>query len=193
MSVNMEEDFRWTQACASTTRIEAVLSALRPCARPPFAMERLHRHGPDHLLYHCPNAEPGGKCADLLLTPLELIDRIAALVPPPRKHRLRHFGVSAPNSPLREFVTAMVRSDSGTSHKASENCFCMVAQLQRAGALAEVAWDARHVHFAQMLDHDDQFQLRPRRLPGRVAQGIRHLEAGRRAVHARPPERTLWS
>jgi hypothetical protein len=91
---------------------------LRYCARPPFAMERLHRHGPDHLLYHCPKPQPGGKCADLLLTPLELIDRIAALVPPPRKHRLRYFGVFAPNSPLREFVTAMVRSDSGATRTA---------------------------------------------------------------------------
>jgi hypothetical protein len=33
--------------------------------------------------------------------PLELIDRIAALVPPPRTHRHRYFGVLAPNSPLR--------------------------------------------------------------------------------------------
>jgi hypothetical protein len=61
----------------------------------------VHPHGPDHLLYHCPNFDPGGKCADLLLTPLEWIDRIAALVPPPRKHRLRYFGALAPNCALR--------------------------------------------------------------------------------------------
>jgi hypothetical protein len=33
---------------------------------------------------------------ELHLTPLELIDRIAALVPPPRTHRHRYFGVLAP-------------------------------------------------------------------------------------------------
>ena len=44
---------------------------------------------------------------ELTLTPLELIDRIAALVPPPRTHRHRYFGVLAPNSPLRASVTAM--------------------------------------------------------------------------------------
>jgi hypothetical protein len=44
---------------------------------------------------------------ELHLTPLELIDRIAALVPPPRTHRHRHFGVLAPNSPLRAAVTAL--------------------------------------------------------------------------------------
>jgi hypothetical protein len=43
----------------------------------------------------------------LHLTPLELIDRIAALIPPPRTHRHRYFGVLAPNSLLRAAVTAM--------------------------------------------------------------------------------------
>ena len=42
-----------------------------------------------------------------ILTPLELIDRLAALVPPPRVHRHRYYGVLAPNSPLRPEVTAM--------------------------------------------------------------------------------------
>jgi hypothetical protein len=32
---------------------------------------------------------------DMLLTPLELLDRLAALVPPPRIHRHRYFGVLA--------------------------------------------------------------------------------------------------
>jgi hypothetical protein len=41
------------------------------------------------------------------LTPLELIVRIAALVPPPRTHRHRYFWVLAPNSPLRDAVTAL--------------------------------------------------------------------------------------
>ena len=41
------------------------------------------------------------------LTPLELLDRLAALVPPPRLHRHRYFGVLAPNSPLRIAVTAL--------------------------------------------------------------------------------------
>lgn len=43
----------------------------------------------------------------ITLTPLELIDRIAALVPLPRTHRHRYFGVLAPNSPLRAAAVAM--------------------------------------------------------------------------------------
>jgi hypothetical protein len=51
----------------------------------------------------------GAKTDELHLTPLELIERIAALVPPPRTHRHRYFGVLAPNSPLRCAVTAMAQ------------------------------------------------------------------------------------
>ena len=86
---------------------------LRYCARPPFAMERLRKEGAA-LVYRCAkqHSEPGSdkrgaKVDELTLTPLELIDRIAALVPPPRTHRHRYFGVLAPNSPLRAAVTAL--------------------------------------------------------------------------------------
>ena len=68
------------------------------------------------LVYRCAKqrSEPtsdkrGAKADELHLTPLELIDRIAALVPPPRTHRHRYFGVLAPNSPLRAAVTALAQ------------------------------------------------------------------------------------
>ena len=51
--------------------------------------------------------KPSAKVEVLRLTPLELIARIAALVPPPCTHRHRYFGVLAPNSPLRAAVTAL--------------------------------------------------------------------------------------
>jgi hypothetical protein len=74
-------------------------------------MERLRKEGAA-LVYRCakqrsePTGDKRGSMADELhLTPLERIDRIAALVPPPRTHRHRYFGVLAPNSPLRDAVT----------------------------------------------------------------------------------------
>jgi hypothetical protein len=86
---------------------------LRYCARPPFAMDRLRKEGAA-LVYRCAkqHSEPtsdkrGARVDELHLTPLELIDRIAALVPPPRTHRHRYFGVLAPNSPHRAAVTAL--------------------------------------------------------------------------------------
>ena len=41
------------------------------------------------------------------LTPFEFLDRLADLVPPPRKHRHRYHGVFAPNHKLRPAVTAL--------------------------------------------------------------------------------------
>jgi len=86
---------------------------LRYCARPPFAMDRLRKEGAA-LVYRCAkqHSEPGSdkrgaKVDELHLTPLELIARIAALVPPPRTHRHRYFGVLAPNSPLRAAAVAL--------------------------------------------------------------------------------------
>ena len=38
---------------------------------------------------------------------MEFMDRLAALIPPPRRHRHRYYGVLAPNLPLRPAVTAL--------------------------------------------------------------------------------------
>jgi hypothetical protein len=99
--------------CIESHDRAALERLLRYCARPPFAMERLRKEGAA-LVYRCAkqHSEPtsdkrGTKVDKLHLTPLELIDRIAALVPPPRTHRHRYFGVLAPNSPLRHAVTTM--------------------------------------------------------------------------------------
>ncbi len=43
---------------------------------------------------------------ELRLSASEFLDRVALLIPPPRKHRHLYFGVLAPNSPWRELVTA---------------------------------------------------------------------------------------
>ncbi len=94
-----------------SVRIEAADRAgrerlLRYCARPPFALDRLRELDREHLVYDPPKPGPGGS-GPQCLTPLELLDRLAALVPPPRLHRHRYFGVLAPNSPLRTAVTAL--------------------------------------------------------------------------------------
>jgi hypothetical protein len=79
---------------------------LRYCARPPFAADRLEEIDAQRLIYHLPKPGPDGR-TQIILSPLELIERIAALVPPPRQHRHRYYGVLAPNSPLRPAVTAL--------------------------------------------------------------------------------------
>jgi len=41
----------------------------------------------------------------------EFLDRLAAILPPPRIHRHRYHGVFAPNAPLRSLVTARAHQD----------------------------------------------------------------------------------
>ena len=79
---------------------------LRYCARPIFASERLQWIEKDQrLVYRLPKPMPGGQTV-LYLTPLEFLDKLAVLIPPPRRHRHRYHGVLAPNAPLRQAVTA---------------------------------------------------------------------------------------
>ena len=78
----------------------------RYCARPIFASERLQWIEEDQrLVYRLPKPRPDGQTV-LHLTPLEFLDKLAVLIPPPRKHRHRYHGVLAPNAPLRQAVTA---------------------------------------------------------------------------------------
>ena len=86
---------------------------LRYCARPAFALERWREVDAEHLVYESIKAGPGGSIS-LMLTPLELIERLAALIPPPRRHRHRYYGVLAPNAPLRWQVIALAGVPDGT-------------------------------------------------------------------------------
>ena len=91
---------------------------IRYCARPPFALERLHApagirslaSNDSRLVYRLPRPTPDGRTV-LRLTPLELLERLSYLIPPPRLHRHRYHGVLAPNASLRASVVAIGRPE----------------------------------------------------------------------------------
>lgn len=62
------------------------------------------------LLYRFPKPDVNGR-TEILLTPLELLERLARFVPPPRVHRHRYHGVLAPNATLRSQVVAIGRPE----------------------------------------------------------------------------------
>jgi hypothetical protein len=83
------------------------------------------------------------------LSPFEFLNRLADLVPPPRKHRHRYHGVFAPNHELRRAVTALAignigkRRDAGASGHgggghATEGC-CDVNQKPRSHDTSRIA------------------------------------------------------
>jgi hypothetical protein len=111
---------------------------LRYCARPPFALERLSViRGADgratRVRYVLPRHKaahwvgPGrsrtstrpGASGVVELSPFEFLDRLADLVPPPRKHRHRYHGVFAPNHKLRRAVTALAIGNVGKQREAA--------------------------------------------------------------------------
>jgi hypothetical protein len=74
----------------------------RYAARPPLALDRLSRSSDGRLVYRMKRARDG--VLDLVLTPEELMKKLATLVPPPRAHGVRYHGVYAPNSNARRRV-----------------------------------------------------------------------------------------
>ena len=80
---------------------------MRDCARPPLANDRLvwDDQAQPTVRYHLPQPAPEGRLV-LKLQPLDLIDKLAALIPPPRRDRHSYHGVVAPNAPRGEQITA---------------------------------------------------------------------------------------
>jgi hypothetical protein len=142
---------------------------LRYCARPPFALERLSViRGPAGQIARIRYVLPRHKAANWVgpsrsrkstrpgangvveLSPFEFLDRLADLVPPPRKHRHRYHGVFAPNHKLRRAVTALaignvgkrqeaVTGGHGGDGHATEGC-CDAHQKPRSHDTSRIAW-----------------------------------------------------
>jgi hypothetical protein len=70
----------------------------------------LARIDDQQLLYKLPPGDIWGR-DHIKLTPMELLDRLAALIPPPRRHRHTYAGVFAPNSKWRPLVAATAGPD----------------------------------------------------------------------------------
>lgn len=72
--------------------------------RPPFAEDRLEQLPDGNVLYRFRRPRMDGS-SHLVLAPVEFLEKLAALVPPPRAHLVRYHGVLAPNSRFRKSVT----------------------------------------------------------------------------------------
>jgi hypothetical protein len=80
--------------------------------RPPLALERLTESSGGQLLYALPHARRDGS-THWLLDPLELIEKLAVLIPAPRFHTLRFHGVLAPHGA----VTLCILSSNAWNHE----------------------------------------------------------------------------
>lgn len=72
----------------------------RYTARPPIALERMSETPDGKILYKLKTKYSDGT-THILFDPLELVEKVVALIPPPRANLLRYHGLLAPNSKVR--------------------------------------------------------------------------------------------
>jgi hypothetical protein len=100
----------------------------RYITRPAIANERLKQDGEGNVVLQLKSPWRDG-ATHLRMSPLEFMQRLAALVPRPRLHLIRFHGVLAPNAGLRAAVVP------GPPEKAGDD-----AALQAHGAPARMGW-----------------------------------------------------
>ena len=75
----------------------------RYAARPPVATKRLSRLPDGRLLYRLKHRWRDGS-THMVYEPMELLERLAALVPPPRAHQVRYHGILGPCASNRDRI-----------------------------------------------------------------------------------------
>jgi hypothetical protein len=162
----------------------SLVHLLRYCARPPFALERLSLiRDADGRIIRIRYVLPRHKAANWVgrgrgrkstrpgasgvveLSPFEFLDRLADLVPRPRKHRHRYHGVFAPNHKLRRAVTALAVGNIGKprgpvagGHAAggqpTEGCCCDTHQKPRSHDTSRIAWAKLMARVGEEFPHE---------------------------------------
>lgn len=84
---------------------------LRYCARAPLSLERLAVLPDGRVAYRI--KAPRGKQTHRVMTPLQFLARLCALIPPPRHPLIRFHGVFAPHSAWRRDVVAVSKQGPG--------------------------------------------------------------------------------
>ncbi len=112
----------------------------RYITRPAIANERLKRNGAGEVVLQLKSAYRDGT-THIVMSPLEFMQRLAALVPRPRLHLIRCHGVLAPNARLR----AAIVPGPPESEPADEDAHGAPARLSWARLLKRVfAIDVEH-------------------------------------------------
>jgi hypothetical protein len=103
---------------------------LRYCARPPLALERLSLLDDGRVSYRIKDTEQVR-----LMTPMQFMARLAALVPPPRHPLVRFYGVWAPHSRWRQQVVPVTRQrDVAASRSPRQAPPCPAAEAESLAA-----------------------------------------------------------
>ena len=91
---------------------EGVERVCRYILRHPFAEERLEFLPDGNIRFTFRDPRPDG-ATHAIFRPIEFMEKLVALIPPPRYHTVRYHGIFAPNHPWREAVVPAVRPRPG--------------------------------------------------------------------------------
>jgi len=92
-----------TNTSVNTHRRERLKELIEYIARGPLSNERLEITGDCNVKLALKTRYSDGT-THLLFTPCEFLEKLSALVPPPRSHLVRWAGVFAPASPMRKLI-----------------------------------------------------------------------------------------
>ena len=109
--------------CAADDR-QALKQLCRYITRPALANERVQTNAAGQVVLKLKTPWRDGT-THLVMSPLEFMQRLAALVPRPRLHLIRYHGVLAPNAKLRALVVPQVPEPAAQQAKPAEceaNC-----------------------------------------------------------------------
>jgi hypothetical protein len=126
----------------------------RDVSRPPVASERLALTASGQVRYTLKTPYRDGT-THIVLEPLDLMARLAALVPTPRMHLTRYHGVFAPHSRYRAAVTPAQRGRGAAPPPVSGNALMHDLATRQA-----VRWSTR---VERLWRHDGAWQLQTSR------------------------------
>ena len=116
----------------------------RYCARPPLAIERLEPLSDGRLLYRFKRAWRDGT-THIVLTPLELLEKLSAIVPAPKTHLVRYSGILGPAAKWRPLIIPNAAAPPAESVPAIHSpCPAQIHTSARESSIAEAVSTTRH-------------------------------------------------
>jgi hypothetical protein len=103
-------------------------------ARGALALERLESLSDGRISFRMKRPLPDGR-THLVFTPVELLRKLATLVPPPRSNLVRFHGVFAPGAKLRPFLLSQAPGTAPAAPARSVSASALTATPSRAGGL----------------------------------------------------------
>lgn len=118
------------QAALRRAGREGLERVCRYILRPPFSVERFRELPDGRIVYEMRRAWADGT-SHVVLSPMELIEKLAALIPSPRQHLLVYHGVFGPSAKWRPLIVAECDEGPTCRKRGRHRCRAEWAELMK--------------------------------------------------------------